>query len=53
MPRKSSFIDATVARGVMPDGTVRGCTDTVVTFTQRFRGLVMITSSAISSRSWR
>ena len=26
-------------------------TDTVVTFTQRFRGLVMITSSEISSRS--
>lgn len=34
-PRKSTFMDATAARGFMPDGTV-------VTFTQRFRGLVMI-----------
>ena len=27
MPRKSTCMDATVARGFMPDGTVRGCTD--------------------------
>ena len=33
MPRKSTFMDATVARGFMPDGTVRGCTETVMTFT--------------------
>lgn len=33
MPRKSAFMDVTVARGFMPDGTVRGCTDTVVIFT--------------------
>jgi len=33
MPRKSIFMDVTVARGFMPDGTVRECTDTVVTLT--------------------
>lgn len=27
MPSKSTFVDATVARGFMSDGTVRGCTD--------------------------
>lgn len=27
MPRKSTFIDATVARGFMPDGTVMRCAD--------------------------
>ena len=32
MPRKSTFMDATVARGFMPDGTVRGYTDTAVTY---------------------
>lgn len=30
---KSTFIDATVARGFMPDGTVRRCTEIAVTFT--------------------
>ncbi len=33
MTRKDTFMDATVARGFMPDGTVRECTDTVVTLT--------------------
>ena len=33
MSRKSPFMDATVARGFMPDGTVRGCTDNTVIFT--------------------
>ena len=33
MLRKSTFMDATVARGFMPDGTVRGCTEIAVTFT--------------------
>ena len=51
MTRKNTFMDATVARGFMSDCTVRGCTEITVTFTQRFRGLAMITSSAISSRS--
>lgn len=32
-PPKSTFIDATVARGFMPDGTARGCTEITVTFT--------------------
>ena len=27
MPRKSIFMDATVARGFMPDCTVRNCAD--------------------------
>ena len=27
MPRKSTFMDATVARGFMPDGTVMRCAD--------------------------
>ena len=27
MPRKSTFMDATVARGFMPDGTVVRCDD--------------------------
>lgn len=27
MPRKSTFVDATVARGFMPDCTVRRCDD--------------------------
>ena len=35
MPRKSIFMDVTVARGFMPDGTVRECTDTVVTLAAR------------------
>ena len=50
MPRKSTFMDATVARGFMFDCTVRGCTEITVTFTRRFGGLVMITSSEISTR---
>lgn len=33
MPRKSTFMDATVARGFMPDGTVRGRTDNTVIIT--------------------
>lgn len=33
MPRKSTCMDATVARGFMPDGTVRGCTDNTVIIT--------------------
>ena len=33
MPRKSTFMDATVARGFMPDDTVMGCTEITVTFT--------------------
>lgn len=33
MPRKSPFMDATVARGFMPDGTVRGRTDNTVIIT--------------------
>ena len=53
MTRKNTFMDATVARGFMSDCTVRGCTEITVTFTQRFGGLMMITSSAISTRSWR
>ena len=32
MPRKSIFMDATVARELMPDGTVKGCTDNAVIF---------------------
>ena len=27
MPRKSTFMDVTVARELMPDCTVRGCAD--------------------------
>ena len=33
MLRKSTFMDATVARGFMPDGTVGGYTEIAVTFT--------------------
>lgn len=33
MPRKSPFMDATVARGFMSDCTVRGCTEIAVIFT--------------------
>lgn len=32
MPRKSTFVDATVARGFMPDGTVRNCADIHMAF---------------------
>lgn len=38
MPRKSTFMDATVAREFMPDGTVRGCNVIAVTFTRRYLG---------------
>ena len=32
MPRKSTFMDATVARGFMPDCTVRNRTDIHIAF---------------------
>lgn len=53
MPRKSSFMDATVARGFMPDGTA----PTLGRLSHSDFGvsgeIAMIISSAISSRSWR
>lgn len=33
MPRNSTFMDATVARGFMSDCAVRGCAEITVTFT--------------------
>lgn len=32
MPRRSTFMDATVARGFMPDGTARNCADIHIVF---------------------
>ena len=32
MPRKSTFMDATVARELMPDCTVRNCADIHIAF---------------------
>ena len=56
MPRKSAFMDVTVDRGFIPDGTVM-----ILPTLWRLshNGLevpgeiAMITSSTISSRSWR